>query len=148
MTLESWVNRRFHNAWNSLIDAGIPDDAIYCELEQPMVSPAAVPCRACADYDTIWIAKWWTGLCYAVGCTWPVERLLRHELGHVLCFQQPHIRDHFELPEYGDMALQYVLYALRGFTRYGDTHPEEGFCEAVADLDPWCLRELAMALRG
>jgi hypothetical protein len=146
MDIESWLNARLHTAQTDLWRCGVPSDLLKARLVHVGLCPTNVPCRACTAGEDIWVAKFWTWPNYLVGDTSRVERLLRHELAHVMCYWCPGIEAHFEIPPAGDLTRRYAEYAIRGFREYGRVHTQEAFAEAVADMDTGVMSELEQVI--
>jgi hypothetical protein len=147
--MEQWMRKRLKEAKDSLVEYDIPRKLLRSSIQ---IHTDQITCRAyvCEGESTIHVAWWWAKLCYETDDEWAVERLMRHELTHLICDRVDEVREAFRIPEYPsetEMNIRRIGVAL-GVMKYGDTHPEEKLAECVGDLSPRTLNKLARVVNA
>ena len=144
--MEEWMRERLSAAKDSLEEYGIPRKLLRSTIQ---IHADQLTCRAYVyeGVGTIHVAWWWAKLCYETDDEWAVERLMRHELTHIICNRVRRVRKAFRIPEYPsdlEMSLRRAKVAVTlGLWEYGNVHPEEKLAEQVGDLHTRTLNKLA-----
>lgn len=142
-----WLSSRLDAVRDQLASHGISRRSTRAKLR---IAFDVVDARAYATEGTIYVAWWWLAWAWALCENEDTERLLRHEMAHVLGWRYPRVLSAFGIPEYPAgwvIESRRVLHMLGVLPSYGDVHPEEALAERVADLHPATLRKVARALR-
>ena len=138
-----WIWEMFEVARDSLVDEGIPrrllkvEDIYVCRYQT---------CRAQVHTESgiIEVSEWWARLCYLQDDEWAVQRMMRHELGHLIVARHSGVEEAFKLPEYPHPIIMLCRYmkVAAGLIEYKDVHPEEGLCERVGSLNKRTMTKL------
>lgn len=144
-----WLETRLNEAKSSLIKHGVPAHVLQCELK--IVDPrydgsSFSTVRAWVIGHTVFMANWWVPVVYRTRANKCTERLLRHELGHIITNRSRKLQAHFKFPPRYSKKVHFqkkMEYVLRGFRNYGAIHPLERFAEDIANLDRGTIQKVA-----